>query len=564
MKTGAKAVGQILAGGVLVTSATLNAGPSTLLGEVRFDHAGGFCQAGFTLGLSASAEPAAIYYTTNGEDPQPGRAIRYVHPLVIDSTTIMRVAAFDLQTNLVGTGARTFLFANDIVKQTGERFPKTWGTDEGQPVAADYGLTVSNERDAAARQKVVAGLQSLAAVCLIANPADLFSAESGIYTHPTERGGDWERPVWLELYEGGGQSPACLGPCGLRIHGGTSRQPKTSPKHSFRLNFKKRHGSGPLHFPVFGPGGPEKFDDLILRAGNNDSWLSSRAGERRQANYLRDEWMRRSQLAMQHPSAHGRFVQLYLNGLYWGVYNLCERPGPGLFARNPAATTEFDVRKGAKTEAGDDSAWNQLMALANAGVSDDRHYAEISRWLDLDEFADYMILNLYAGNSDWDRSANWYAIRPRTNGGRFQFLVWDGEGTLGKTEADTLDQDDDESPLRLFHKLSENAGFRKLFAARARQLLFNAGPLTPEKSAARFRELADSVVAAMSAEAARWGDYRRAEPSPDTGPAGNDLVTQQWQPEVHRILDQYFPQRRNVVVEQFRERGLYDAADQPQ
>ena len=77
---------------------------------------------------------------------------------------------------------------------------------------------------------------------------------------------------------------------------------------------------------MFGPGGVQEFDALVLRAGNNNSWLDSNGEGRRRADYIRDEWMRQSMLAMGYPSARGIFVHLYLNGLYWGLYNLCERP----------------------------------------------------------------------------------------------------------------------------------------------------------------------------------------------------------------------------------------------
>jgi hypothetical protein len=201
-----------------------------------------------------------------------------------------------------------------------------------------------------------------------------------------------------------------------------------------------------------------------------------------------------------------------------------------------------------------------MMALANRGLSDEGSYEEIGRRLDIGEFADYMILNLYAGNSDWDRSANWYAIRPRTAAGRFQFLVWDGECTLGQLNADTQDLDDDESPQRLFHKLSENSAFRRLFAARAKQLLFNAGALAPEKNAARFQGLANAIAAAMWAEAARWGNHDPARQSGHVDLYGASIADQLWQPEVRRLLEQYFPQRRAFVLNQFRERGLYQEA----
>ena len=551
------AVLQVLLGFTLAAGTALAARQPASSDVVVFDHPGGFCPTAFTLTLATRVGQGTIYYTTNGTEPKPAKSNRYVSPLAITTTTIVRAAVFQTGTNLVGTEARTFLFVSDILTQTGNQFPSTWGANQGKMVPACYGMATANEKNVSARQTVAAGLHSLPTLSLIAIPADLFSPETGIYTHPQDRGGAWERPISLELFDADGRL-AFQCAAGLRIHGGTSRRPEESPKHSFRLDFRERYGSAPLHFPVFGANGAQDFDRLVLRAGNNDSWLTSRGEDRQKADYLRDEWMRQSMSDMGHPSARGRFVHLYLNGLYWGVYNLCEQPGPALLAADP--TTDFDVRKADKIEAGDDGAWNQMMRLINVGVNDNPRYTEISRYLDLPELADYLILNFYAGNSDWDRTANWFAVRPRTPGGQFQFLVWDGECTLRNLNADTLDFDDDESPPRLFHALSENAEFRKLFATRARQLLFNDGPLATEKAAERYRALADSVALALTAEAARWGNYRREVQPYKTGPYESYTVENSWRTETNRILSQYFPQRREILVNQLRARGLF--ADQ--
>jgi hypothetical protein len=312
-----------------------------------------------------------------------------------------------------------------------------------------------------------------------------------------------------------------------------------------------------LRVPLFGPDSAREFDDLVLRAGSNDSWLDSNGAHRRRATYLRDEWMRRSMRDLGYPSARGCFVHLYLNGLYWGLYNLCERPGPSLLERNGAAAIDYDFRKADEIESGDSAAWDKMMALANAGVADERSYRNIREYLDLTELVDFLILNFYVGNSDWDRSANWWAIRPRIPGGKFQFLVWDAERILKDPEINTVDFDDDESPTRLFSKLSENAAFRTFFAERAHRLLFDNGPLSPEFSAARFRTLADSVRKALPAEAIRWGGYRRDVHQYKTGPFERCTTQQHWQPEVSRILTGFFPQRREILLDQFRERGLF-------
>jgi hypothetical protein len=557
----------VLAGGATQAAnqpAVLSKDPGTgqriaQTGAVVFDHPGGFYQSAFALALSAPAEGVMIYYTTNGASPQPASAILYTQPLAINSTTIVRAAAFSQGTNLTGTAARTYLFVPDILRQTGAQFPRAWGTNRGQPVPAHYGMATASAEHAASRRAVAEALRSGATLSIVADPGDLFSWETGIYAHPLERGTAWERPVSVEMIDGeGGLAFQCGG--GLRIHGGMSRHPEESPKHSFRLSFRPRYGSARLHFPVFGPGGLQEFDTLILRAGNNNSWLDSNGEGRRRADYIRDEWMRRSMLAMGCPSARGIFVHLYLNGLYWGLYNLCERPDSSLLGGDQTdPAMGFDARKADKMESGDQVTWAKMMALANSGVGDERSYQEIVKYFDLPELADYLILNFYAGNSDWDRSANWFAARPRTPGGRFRFFVWDAERTLEAADANTIDFDDDECPARLFQKLSENAKFRSFFADRVQRLCSDNGPLAPKVAAERYRALAESIQKAVPAEAARWGTYRRDVHPYKTGPYERYTCEEHWRTEVSRILNYYFPERLAFLLNQFRERGLFPA-----
>jgi len=81
--------------------------------------------------------------------------------------------------------------------------------------------------------------------------------------------------------------------------------------------------------------------------------------------------------------------------------------------------------------------------------------------------------------------------------------------------------------------------------------------LAPEPAAARYRALADSVVLALPAEAARWGTYRRDSPAAPTGPGDGYTVEEFWRAETNRVLTEYFPRRREVVENQFRARGLF-------
>ena len=154
-----------------------------------------------------------------------------------------------------------------------------------------------------------------------------------------------------------------------------------------------------------GTGGPTEFESLILRAGCNNTWLHWNSTERKQGDYLRDQWMRDSYAAMGHPSARGLFVHLYLNGLYWGIYNLTERPDEHFAAAHGGGKAkDYDARNGENVLSGDENAWKKLFASANAGFLNGHELADFQALLDLPAFIDFMILNHYGANNDWDHA----------------------------------------------------------------------------------------------------------------------------------------------------------------
>src|SRR5262249_55939209 len=140
--------------------------------------------------------------------------------------------------------------------------------------------------------------------------------------------------------------------------------------------------------------------------------------------------------------------------------------------------------------------------------------------------------------------------------GPFQFFIWDGERTLEGVNDNTLSFDDDESPPRLFHKLRANSEFRRLFAERVKRHLTGDGALTPDAAAQRYRSWADRIDAAVVAESARWGDYRRDVHRYKTGPYELYTRNEHWRPEVDRLLKEYFPKRTEAVQKIFREARL--------
>ena len=521
---------------------------------LRLSPGRGWSQSDITVRYPISAD-VQTFYTTNGSIPAPGNGALWVGSLKVARTTVVRLARYREGVRLNPVETQTYFVAADVLRQTGTGFPIHWGFTNGQPVAADYEMD-PEILARAGREQLEAALRSLPSVSIVMDVNDLFGAERGLYSHPLESGLSWERTASFEWIDPAGGSYQM--DCGLRIQGGWNRRPEESPKHAFRLVFHKRYGAALCTFPLFSEPGAAGSDSLILRAGCNNSWLHWDGAERRRGEYLRDQWMRDTVRAMGHLSARGRFVHLYLNGLYWGLYNLAERPGPTfLAARFGGKSKQYDSRNGNNILEGDDAAWQQLMQLADAGLRGDTEYRQVERWLDVPQFIDYILANLYGSNADWDGSSNWYAGRRRKPPGPFQFYVWDAERTLEDVEASILEQHSEGSPMRLFQRLRENASFRRQFAERARGHLGEGGVLSLEKAADRFRRLADQVQLAILAESACWGDYRRDVHRYKTGPY--EIYTQEdhWQPEVDRLLQAYFPRRTEVLIRQLRAAELY-------
>ena len=210
----------------------------------------------------------------------------------------------------------------------------------------------------------------------------------------------------------------------------------------------------------------------------DSSWLYDNHGL-----YLRDQTVRDTQIAMNRPSSHGLYVHLYMDGLYWGLYNLVERLDEKFaVAYFGGQDEDYDVI-GGKTlgivgvDNGDAVAWNTMMDISEAGVADPAQYAAIQQYLDVPNLIDYMLVHIYAGTYDDWPDRNWTAIRKREAGASFKFMSWDNGMSLRYVNWDnsTIGPDFPNSPAYLYWRLQDNAEFRLLFADHMQRHFFNGG-----------------------------------------------------------------------------------------
>jgi hypothetical protein len=560
-----------------------------------FSHKHGFYYSPFTLTITPLISGSAIYYTTDGSAPGPSSGTLYSTPLYIDTTSVIRAA--EIRNNQAGKIATcTYLFPDDILHQPNdpEGYPSTWGPYTGIPGTsiADYEMDPEIMADPMSAEAVKQGLLDLPVISLVTDRGYLFSKSQDpvtggiyIYTGPpltnttNGLGFGWERPASFEYFDAR-DSVSLQVDCGLEIQGGHGRRPEKSPKHSFRLTFKSTYGPPKLNYPIFAGDADSVFNTIILRAGFGNTWIHWSQSERSMAQYLRDRWTKDTHRAMGHISSHGIYVNLFINGLYWGIYNPSERLDKDFAAMYLGGDAEeYDVIKDyAEVADGDINAWNTMMSLANSGLATTEAYQGIRGNLpdgtqnpgmeplvDAVSLADYMLLNFYGGNWDWDHH-NWVAIRNRNNPWRgFQFFCWDGEHMVESVDANVLAENNNNCPSRVFQQMRQNAEFRRLFADRVQKHCFNGGSLTPASAAGRWKQMADQIEKAVAAESARWGDYRR-DVHPWQSPGPFDLYTKEnhWLPQINYIMNTYFPNRTDVFINTLRTAGLFPAVNGPE
>lgn len=546
--------------------------------QPSFSKAHGLMDEPFQLTIIPALDGSKIYYTLDGSVPTAKSPV-YKGPLSVSGTTIIRALERAQDGHITKVATASYIFEDVLdLDSTPAGYPEMWGPYcqiEGR-AKADYAMDPLMTKDPALRQKMLAGLRQIPIVSIVTDKGNFFNDSEdpdtgGIYIHTGTPVGDglgrgWDRPVSVEIFDGGRMDLTV--DCGIRLHGGHSRLAEKNPKHAFRLKFKSEYGPSKLKYDIFGDGGPAEFNTLTLRTFFGNAWQHWDGGNRGRAQYVRDLWHRYASASLGMPYSRGRHVHVFINGMYWGIYSLSERIDENFCKSHfGGKKDDYDVIKvdeeqgnSAVADAGSFAAYAELMAL------DCKDLAAVERLLDVDEFIDFMILNQFAGNTDWDYH-NWYGVYDRGgsggsgsksggsgDGAGFRFLVWDSECIFQGVNDNILDCYNKGKPTSLFSKLIKNDEFRARFASRVQELSAPGGLLTPERTTALWDSLYHSIDMALYLEAARWGDYRNAVHPYNSRGARYD-VDNYYMSERRRLLDSYFHTRPDVYLQQLRDKG---------
>ncbi|MFI5380370.1 MAG: lamin tail domain-containing protein, partial [Tepidisphaerales bacterium] len=546
--------------------------------DLTFSVQHGFFTQPFQLTLSTTTTGASIYYTLNGSAPSPTNGFLYSGPISITTSTVVRAASSIAggQTGVVST--ETYIFPSAIVNQSNASveaagFPSTWGS---QP--ADYAMNPQITTNPVYASQLTQALLSIPTMCLTTSQANLFDPATGIYSNPDNH--DMDVPASVEYIPTGGISSSDPGfqiNAALDVQGGVGRDPEYE-KHSFRIIFKSPYGPSQLTYPLFTDGGSNTFQSLTLRANFNDgySWGDDRT------QFDRVQFADELLLAMGQPAGHSGFVQLYLNGVYWGLYNPIERPDDSFASTYLGGDrSQWDsISAGSPVNSSNPQSWNDLMNFfgtydvsTTAGFQrlqgnnpDGTPNPSYENLLNIPDYIDYMLMNFYIGNTDWP-GHNYYAGRLDTSNSQgFFFFPWDSEMALDcgwssiNTNATGVGSTNNDA-AKPYYYLRNNPDFVMMFADAVQKFMLNGGALTPTATTGLYQSLSGFISQAVITESARWG----AIPGDVTNGEGGTVPKTQalWVNEQSYLLNTLLPQRTSIVLQQLRSAGLFPSVDAP-
>jgi len=461
----------------------------------------GFYAGPTLLALSTATPDAEIYYTTDGSTPTTN-SLRYTHPFTLNNRSLETNALCLINTGSFYVTPTTLQPKACIVRAVAVRpgwmaSPLFGGTWFVGPQTASFTVPV---------------------LSLASDHTNIFG-ETGIYGNPDAANRyDWEYPLNVEMFVD--QARVVGQTMGFRIHGGYSR---AMAQKTLRLYARSEYGVSTLAYPVF-PDQPQfgAYKRVLLRNGGND-WTKS---------MMRDAVAQELCKHLRHDTQAYRPSVVFLNGEYWGVHNLRERYDARYLERvygaDPEQVDIIGFPYGSSVTVADEGSasdfnalltWLSTNSLVNAAA-----YATVTSQVDVANFMDYMLANMFVVNKDWPgnnikfwrtRTANTAPDVPYAHDARWRWLMFDVDFAFAGWDPDPPDTDMwawatsttgsgrvCEAATRLFRRLLENADFRTRMLTRYADQLNTA--YQPRRTRALTEQLRDAVAPEMPRHIARW------------------------------------------------------------
>ncbi len=351
---------------------------------VHIEPAGGFY--GYQQEIRLFAPGAEeIFFTLDGSTPSQ-RSQRYIGPIVLNESVILRACAM-------------------LNGESSPLFGQTYFFDEPHTELPIVSIGIS--------------------------PGILFHPYRGIFMQGSQvvdtlwhkpGANFWTRrefPAHIQVFESDGSS-VYNSLSGLRLFGGMSR---LFPQKSLAIVARKRYGQSRFRHEFFGPDEPDEFKFLVLRNSGSDFGKS----------HLRDGVMTGLTNHWGLESQAFRSAHVYINGRYWGIYNIREKVNR-YFIESHADDVDRDsidyMEHRTIRKRGSRRHYQQLMNfLARYDLNISSNYEHLQTLIEVDNYMQHQIAQIYFDNQDAGGNIKYW--RPQTPDGRWRWILYDTDWGFG-------------------------------------------------------------------------------------------------------------------------------------
>lgn len=421
----------------------------------------GFYSGSVTVGLSAKGG-AEIRYETGGSVPTASSAL-YSSPISLDTSTVIRAIAIESGKQASDVVTNTYLFEDQ---------------------------------------------HTIPVVSFVMEPDSLFDFDKGMYVigDSSETNGqypffganfweDFQYPLHIEYMNEFG-NPEFEFMAEAEIGGNFSRG---FLKKSFIINNNDRFGLDRLEYPLFPENDYNEYDGFSLRAG---------AEER---SRLLNELLRVINLEWNHKNAMQAYKPaiLYINGEYWGIYNIYERKNDD-FVESRYGFDDIDMIKDFdQVTDGDAMAYNELISnFQDETLSGEAFFNYAESVIDFDSFTDHWVYQVYTSHGDPNNVRYW---RPRQEGGKWHYISYDFDWwrNLGDEPAEYFSSlkkflSANIGGYNIFGRMMKNEQYRKIFLTRFADLLNTS--FEPDYMMGLIDSVDTAINPEMPRDIARWTD----------------------------------------------------------
>ncbi len=314
-------------------------------------------------------------------------------------------------------------------------------------------------------------------VSLATDSVNLFGYEEGIYVPGVhfdpgdpdfsgnyyQKGSEWERPVSFEYFEDSGRRAFDLN-CGIRIHGKITRH---GAQKTLRVYSRSDENNGYFNYPFMLNSDQDIFKRVLLRTIYADG----------SQTMIKDAMLHDLVKDFDIEIMHYRPVNVFINGEYWGIQTIRERIDKYYIALlYDIDPNNIDLLENNMTviEGSADDYQEMISYIEANDLSEETHYEYIETRMDIDNYIDYIITEIYFQNMDWPGSNVRY-WRERTSDAKWRWILFDLDNTcfdynFNSLEYATFDGDTSwQNPpwsTFLFRNLLKNEEFEEKFLDR--------------------------------------------------------------------------------------------------